>query len=182
MVECGHRADDADHDGHGVGVAAEAGKEPRHLFMQHGMVGYGVLKFAALCLVRQFAVEQQVAGLEKVAVFGQLVDRITTIEQGTFVAIYVGDFGFATGCCGEAGVVGEHVGVTVKTGDVHNAGANGGLINGEIVVFLSKVQDCGFFLLCHQSPPNVRLLEFDVRPPGRCTVCERATNTAVRWL
>ena len=72
-------------------IAAEALEEAAHLLVQHGVVGDAVVEIVLLRLGRQFAVEQQVADLEEVAVLGQLLDRIAAIEQHAFVAVDVGD-------------------------------------------------------------------------------------------
>ena len=68
-------------------VAAEAVEEAAHLLVHHRVVGDALVEFGFLRRRRQFAVEQQVAGLEEVAVLGQLLDRIAAIEQDAFVAV-----------------------------------------------------------------------------------------------
>jgi hypothetical protein len=67
----------------------------RHLLVHHRVAGHAVVEVGLLRLGRQFAVEQQIAGLQEVAVFGQLVDRIAAVQQHALVAIDVGDLGFA---------------------------------------------------------------------------------------
>ena len=79
-----------------MGIAPEALKEPRHLLVHHRVMGDGVLEFAALRGVRQLAVVEQIAGLDEVAVLGQLFDRIAAIEQDAFVAVDVGDLRIRT--------------------------------------------------------------------------------------
>jgi hypothetical protein len=46
-----------------------------------------------LRLGRQFAIKQQIADLEEVAVLGELLDRITAMEQDALVTIDEGDLG-----------------------------------------------------------------------------------------
>jgi hypothetical protein len=48
-------------------------------------------RLVLLRLGRQFAVEQQIADLEKVAVLGELVDRVAAMQQHAGVAVDIGD-------------------------------------------------------------------------------------------
>ena len=91
VIEGRQRADHAAHDRHRMRVAAEAGEEAAHLLVDHRVVGDAVVEVGLLRRRRQFAVEQQVAGLEEVAVLGQLLDRIAAIEQDALVAVDEGD-------------------------------------------------------------------------------------------
>jgi hypothetical protein len=50
-----------------VGVAAEALEEAGHLLVHHRVTGHAVVEIFLLGLVRQFAVQEQVAGFEEVA-------------------------------------------------------------------------------------------------------------------
>ena len=87
VIEGRHGADDAAHDRHRVGVAAEAGEEPVHLLVDHRVVGDAMVEVGLLRRRRQFAVEQQVAGLEEIAVLGELLDRVAAVEQDALVAV-----------------------------------------------------------------------------------------------
>jgi hypothetical protein len=78
-----------------MGVAAETAEEVVHLLVHHGVVGHTGLEILRFWARRQFAVKQQVADLEKVAMLGKLVDRIAAIQQDALIAIDVGDLGFA---------------------------------------------------------------------------------------
>ena len=49
---------------------------------------------------------------------GQLLDRHAAVEQDAFVAVDIGDLGFAAAGRGEARVVGEHAGLGVELADV----------------------------------------------------------------
>ena len=93
-----------------MGIAAEAREEPVHLLVDHRVIGHAVVEVGLLRLRRQFAVEQQVAGLEEVAVLGELLDRVAAIEQDALVAVDIGDLRLAGRRRGEAGVVGEAAG------------------------------------------------------------------------
>ena len=106
-------------------VAAEAGEEPRHLLVHHGVARDGVAEVLEPALGRQLAVEQQVADLDEVGILGQLLDRIAAIEQHALVAVDVGDLRGAVGGRGEPRVVGEASGVAVETADVDDVGSDG---------------------------------------------------------
>ena len=81
-----------------MGVAAEAGEEARHLLVHHGVARDAVVEIVLLGLGRQFAIEQQVADFEEIAVLGELVDRIAAMKQDALVAVDEGDRRFAA--CG----------------------------------------------------------------------------------
>ena len=72
-------------------VAPEAVEEARHLLVHHRVARDAIVEIGFLRRGRQFAVKQQIAGLEEVAVLGELVDRIAAIEQDAFVAVDEGD-------------------------------------------------------------------------------------------
>ncbi len=93
VIERRQRADRAGHDGHRMRVAAEALEEAAHLLVHHRVAGHAIVEVGFLRGGRQFAVQQQIAGLEEVAVFGELFDRVAAIEQDAFVAVDVGDLG-----------------------------------------------------------------------------------------
>ena len=95
VIEGRQRAHHAAHDRHRMGVAAEAAEEGRELLMHHGVHGDGAVEVLHLLLVRQLAVEQQVADLQEARMRGQLVDRIAAIEQHALVAVDEGDVAFA---------------------------------------------------------------------------------------
>ena len=109
----------------GMRVAAEALEEAGHLLVHHGVVGDVLVELLALRRGRQFAVVEQVAGFEEVAVFGQLLDRVAAIEQNALVAVDVGDLGFAGRRRGEAGIEGEGPGLGIELGDVDHVRADG---------------------------------------------------------
>ena len=87
-------------------------------------MGDGVFEFPALGGIRQVAVVKQIAGLDEVAMLGELLDRIAAIEQNAFIAVDVGDLRFARRRRGEAGIVGEDLGVAIEMGDVDDVGAD----------------------------------------------------------
>ena len=73
-------------------VAAETLEEPHHLFVHHRVVRDIIIEIRALARRWKFAIQQQITGFEKIAVLGQLLDRVTAIKQNTFIAIDIGDF------------------------------------------------------------------------------------------
>ena len=106
-------------------VAAEAGEKARHLLMHHGVMHDAIVEVLLLCGRRQFAVEQQVAYFEEIAVFGQLFDRIAAMQQNAFVAINIGDAGLARRGRGEARIVSESGGVLIKGTNINDTRADG---------------------------------------------------------
>ena len=58
VIEGRQRADDADHDRHGVRVAPEAAEQEDELLMHHGVHGDVVFELTVLLLRRQFAEQQ----------------------------------------------------------------------------------------------------------------------------
>ena len=56
----------------------------------------------------------------KVAVLGQLLDRIAAIEKDAFIAIDIGDLRLAGRCRGEARIVGEDPALAVELGDLED--------------------------------------------------------------
>jgi hypothetical protein len=101
--------------------------------MHHGVARDGIVELLHLRLGRQVAVQQQVAGLKEGGMFGQFADGIAAIFQDALVAIDESNFAFGRGGGGEAGVVGEDVGLVVELADVHDIGALGAGIDREVV-------------------------------------------------
>ena len=137
MIEGRQRADRAGHNRHWMRVAAEALEEAAHLLMHHGVARDAVVEVGFLRWRRQFAIEQQVTGLEEVAVLGELLDRIAAIEQDAFIAVDVGDLGFTARGRGEAGIVSEHAALAIKLGDVEHVRADRALVDREVPVLVS---------------------------------------------
>ncbi len=110
MIERSQRADRADQHRHRMRVTTETTEKELHLLVHHRVLGHGRDKRILLRLVRQFAVQQQIAGFQEVAIDCQLFDWVTAVQQFTLVAIDIGDRRIA--CCGrhEARIVGELAG------------------------------------------------------------------------
>ena len=159
VIEGRERADAAGHDRHRVRVAPEPLIEPAHLLVHHGVAGDAIVEIGLLRGGRQFAVEQEVAGLEEVAVLGQLLDRIAAIEQDAFVAVDIGDLRLAAARRGVAGIVGEHPGLGVELADVDDRGADRSLVDRERLFLVADDElpgfDVGAGLRIHDSSPRL---------------------------
>ena len=86
----------------------------------------------------KLAIEQEIAGLQKVAVLGELLDRIAAIKEDSFITIDIGDLGLAARGRGEARIVREDAGLTVQLADVHDVRSDRALIDRERVVLFAK--------------------------------------------
>ncbi len=95
VIEGGKRADNANHDCHGMRVAPERPKQEADLLMHHRVIGDGVIEIRHLFGRRQLAVQQQVADFEKGRLLRELIDRIAAIEQNSLVAVYEGEVALA---------------------------------------------------------------------------------------
>eukprot|EP00963_Diacronema_lutheri_P010438 scaffold1052_cov339-Pavlova_lutheri.AAC.54 len=82
---------------HWMRVRFEALVEADEMFMYHCFVRHLLLKLHGFFDGGELTVLQQVRHFCEAALFGELFDRISTIEQDTFFAIYVRDFGLAAG-------------------------------------------------------------------------------------
>jgi hypothetical protein len=114
------RAHARHHHGHRMRVTPEALEEPGHLLMHHRVPRDYVVEVLLLNGGRQLPIEQEIAGLEEIAMFGDLLDRIAAIEQHTLVAVDIGDLRFATRRRGEARIIGEHSGLGIELADINN--------------------------------------------------------------
>ena len=113
-------------------VAADAVIEILQLLMHHGVHGDRMLEFGALLRARQFAFQQQIGDLDEVRILRELVDRIAAIEQDALVAVDEGDFRFAAGGGGVAGVESEGAGLFVEGSDIDHIRPVGRLENRQI--------------------------------------------------
>src|SRR5215204_4938484 len=95
-------------------------EESAHLLVHHGVVRHAIVEICFLRGCRQFAVQQQIAGLKKIAMLGDLLDRIATIKQYAFVAVDVSNLGLAAPGRSEAGIVSEYASLLIKLTDVHD--------------------------------------------------------------
>src|SRR5262249_39865652 len=114
VIESRQRSDTAGHHGHRVCVTAKALKEAAHLLVNHRMSGHAIVEISLLRGRWQFAVKQQIAGFQEVAMFRQLLDRISAVKQYAFVSVDITDLGLAACGGSEAGIVSEHTALAVK--------------------------------------------------------------------
>ncbi len=153
MIEGRQRADGADHDGHGMSVAPKSLKEPAHLLVNHRVMDHAIDEIGLLRGGRQFAVQEQVAGLEEIAVFGEVGDRVTAIEQDAFVAVDIGDLGLATGRRRETGVVGEDTRLGIELADVEHLRADRAVVHRKRIALVAELKrtslDIGAGLCVH---------------------------------
>ncbi|MNK74348.1 hypothetical protein D3C87_938570 [compost metagenome] len=152
VIEGRESADRATHDGHRMCVATIAGEESAHLLMHHGVTRDAGVEILLLRSRRQFAVEQQVAGFQEIALFGKLLDREAAVKENAFVTIDIGDLGFAGGRRREARVVGEGARVLVQRGDIDDAWSNRAFPDREFDLFFAKCHCSAFFR--HTDPPK----------------------------
>ena len=84
-THCAHRCGQHRHR---MRITAKATEKRLHLLMDHRVV-HDVLfnELIFLRLIRQLAIEQQIGYFQILAFFSQLLDRVTTIQQLTFITI-----------------------------------------------------------------------------------------------
>ena len=142
-------------------IAAEAGEEPGHLLVHHGVARDGGAELLELALVRQLAVQQEVADLDEVRFRGQLLDGVAAVEQHALVAVDVGDARGAVGGRGEARIVGEAAGVAVEPADVDHVRADAARSHRQMrLLVAADRQRCGLagirrVLRIHGARPSI---------------------------
>ena len=178
VIERRERADRRHHHRHRMGVAAERLEEPRHLLMHHVVARDAIVEVFLLRLGRQLAVQQQITGLEEVALFGELVDRVAAILQHAGIAIDIGDLGLAARRRGETRVVGEVAGLGIQLADVDDIWAHGAAQYREIVALATDRERCGFGVCCcvHRVVPDVIMADTSGLPTTVMT--ERGTSAS----
>ena len=162
VIEGRQRADAGHHHRHRMRVAAEPVEEPRHLLVHHRVAGDAVVEIGLLRSGRQFAVEQQVAGFEEIAVLGELIDRIAAIEQHACVAVDVGDLRFGARRRGEAGIEGEHSRLGVELADIDDRRADRAVLIGSSMAFRRRQSRGGRPQLLGGLSPTARVAEVGV--------------------
>ena len=113
-------------------VATKTLEEARHLLVHHRVALDAVFEVRGVLRRRQLAVQQEVTGLEKGPVLGDLLDRVAAIEQHAGIAVDVGDGGFTARGGGKAGIVGEHAGLRVELRDVRHGGPHRPFLDGQV--------------------------------------------------
>ncbi len=152
VVEGRESADRAAHDGHRMRIPTVAREKAAHLLVHHGVARDAGVEVLLLRSRRQFAVQQQIAGFQEVALFGQLLDREAAMQQHALVTIDIGDLGFAGGCRRETRVVSEGAGVLIQRGDIDDARPDRAFPDREFDLFVAKCHCSAFFR--HTDPPK----------------------------
>ena len=134
-IEPGHRADDAEEDGHRVRVVLEPLHQLLDVLVKHGverdLAGPGLL----LLRGRQLAEEDQIRRLEEVALLRELFNRVAAIEQDSLVAVDVGDGAAAVRGVHERRVIrhqAEVVGFLFDLAEVHRP--DGAVLDRQLVL------------------------------------------------
>ena len=94
-------------DSHGMGIAGEVAHHAAYPFRQAALATNRRLESTLLRRRRQPAVQQQVANLKEIGLFGQIFNGVAAMQQRAGVAVDIGDVGVAGGGGNEARVVGE---------------------------------------------------------------------------
>ena len=131
-VEGRQRANHPAHDRHRVSVAAEPAEKGGQLFVHHRVVGDVVDELRLFLGGRQLAVQQQIGDFEKIALFGQFLDRIAAVHQNAFVAVDIGDARPAGGSRHEPRIISEATGLRIKFADVDDPRTNRPVQDGKL--------------------------------------------------
>ena len=167
----------ADHDRHGMGIPPEAPVEVHHLLVQHGVVGDRFFELRALRSVRQFAVQEQVADLHVIAVFGQILDGVAGMAEHAGLPVDEGDVRITAPGGAVTGVIGEEPGVRIELAYVDDSRAIRALQDrhvprpaGAVVDQGDRVVACGGFLRrCGLSHVTISRAERNAFVP-RCSI------------
>ncbi len=87
LIEGRQGADNAAEDSHRVCIARETVVERFHVLVQHRVIANVFAKTFRLVASRQFAVNQQVSGFQKVAILGEDLDRVSAVPQHAVFAV-----------------------------------------------------------------------------------------------
>src|SRR5690606_3262691 len=101
-----------------MSVSTETGEEPDQLLMQHRMVIDGINKLCFLLIGGEFSIQKQIADFHEIALHRQLLNRVASVQEQTFVAIDKRNGGFGAGSGEKARVIGEHATLGIKCTDV----------------------------------------------------------------
>ena len=141
-IETRHRADRADENGHRMRVVLEPLHELLHVLVKHRVKRDLARPGVELIGGRQLAEEDQIGRLEIVAVFGELFNRVSAIEEHALVAVDVRDAAPAVRGVHQRRVVGHHAEVVRSRFDlaqIHRP--DGAVVNREVVLLSGAVID-----------------------------------------
>ena len=131
MVE---RRQGANHSAKHCHRVCGARKSPEELvdrFVDHGVISDGIDELVVFSFVRQFTVQQQIASLQEVRFFRQLLYRVAAVEKDACRPIDVGDLRLAGGRGNKSGIVGKNA-LTDESSDINDIRSSTALINGEV--------------------------------------------------
>ncbi|MGY3409643.1 hypothetical protein ACVWZV_005756 [Bradyrhizobium sp. GM5.1] len=130
-------------------------EEAGHLLVHHRVMDHAVVEILLLRGGRKLPEQQQIAGLEEVAILGELFDRIAAVFQHARVTVDIGDLGLAARGRGEARIVGEQAGLAVELADIDDVGPDAAAVDRKIEILVSDRQ-CGGLIAwfgVHQRSP-----------------------------
>ncbi len=90
-----HRTHDRRQHRHRMGVIAKTLEEVKHALVEHCVRANRVVELLEFSRVRQFTVQQEVGDFDKAGMRGELLDRVTPVHEDAFLAIDIGNVGFA---------------------------------------------------------------------------------------
>ncbi|KAG1243183.1 hypothetical protein G6F65_022571 [Rhizopus arrhizus] len=102
------------------------------LLVDHRVMGHLRVEVSLLSLVRQFAVQDQVADVHEVAIDGQLLDGEAAVQQFALVAVDVRDARFASRGGHEARVKRKHARLAIQLADVDHIRTDRALVDREL--------------------------------------------------
>ena len=123
-----------------MGATREATEQVSHSLIDEGGAANSFLESLQLGLARQFAVENEVSGLEEGGLLGELLNGVAAIAQNALLAVDVGDLRLAGRRVDESGVDHDVAGLVEQTPDAVTDLAVSGdnLAEIELGVFVDK--------------------------------------------
>ena len=97
VIKRRQRAHHTHHHRHRMRVTTETAVKIIDLLMQHGVIAHRAEKLFLLRGIRQIAVQQQITGLKKIGILGQLLDRVASVVQQTALTVDEGNTRITTG-------------------------------------------------------------------------------------
>ena len=114
-----------------------------HLGFDHGVLPQAQTELLALGRGRELAVDDEVRGLNKIAVVRQLLDRVTAVAEDAIVAVEEGDLALARAGVAVTLVVGDVAGGGTERARIDRFLAFGADNHGQGVFFIVDFQRCG---------------------------------------
>jgi len=135
-IERRHRADRAQENPHRVRVVLKSLHQLLDVLVEHRVEGDLLRPVLQLRRCGKLAEENQIRGLEVVAFFRQLFDRVPPVEQDPFVAVDVRDGAPAVGRVQKSRVVRHHAEVVRRDLDFPQVHGSDGAVGNRHLVFL----------------------------------------------